>query len=304
MTIAEFKQKLEDIKQWQKGSTRAPHKPLLLLYAIGQFYQGKAQPQSFESVRLKLRPLLKEFGIPNQTQTCSDPRNPFCRLENDFWNLFDASGKQLSLTERQALPSKRIRELKLISGGLSKQVIKLFNTHPDTVNIAINYILENEFSPSYHDEILEMVGLYNAPGVTFDEEKKYIALIARRNPVFRRQVLKAYKNKCAMCNYGARLDKSLVALEAAHIQWFCRRGPDQTINGLALCSIHHKALDRGAIGISDRLKIMVSSDLKISSPMGQRIFDKIDGQPLRSVSRHHRPDPKFLQWHFENVYRG
>ena len=37
--------------------------------------------------------------------------------------------------------------------------------------------------------------------------------------------------------------------EAAHIQWHSHGGPDQVANGLALCTFHHGAFDRGAIGL-------------------------------------------------------
>ena len=51
-----------------------------------------------------------------------------------------------------------------------------------------------------------------------------------------------------------------VALEAAHIKWRQAGGPDLEVNGLALCSLHHKLFDRGAFTLSNQLVILVSDD--------------------------------------------
>jgi len=47
-------------------------------------------------------------------------------------------------------------------------------------------------------------------------------------------------------------------LEAAHIKWHQAGGPDTIDNGLALCSLHHKLLDLGALGISNEFTVIVS----------------------------------------------
>ena len=40
-----------------------------------------------------------------------------------------------------------------------------------------------------------------------------------------------------------------MGIEAAHIRWFNLCGPDVPDNGLALCALHYKLLDRGALGL-------------------------------------------------------
>ena len=51
------------------------------------------------------------------------------------------------------------------------------------------------------------------------------------------------------------------ALEAAHMQSFRHGGPDTPENGIAMCSLHHKAFDRGALGLSEEGMILVSQHL-------------------------------------------
>lgn len=39
-------------------------------------------------------------------------------------------------------------------------------------------------------------------------------------------------------------------------------GPDSEDNGVALCTLHHKAFDRGALGLDDDRRILVSEDVR------------------------------------------
>ena len=55
-----------------------------------------------------------------------------------------------------------------------------------------------------------------------------------------------------MCKYDIRFGDRLLGLEAAHIRWHSHDGRDVVSNGLALCSVHHKALDLGAMGLERR----------------------------------------------------
>ncbi len=68
----------------------------------------------------------------------------------------------------------------------------------------------------------------------------------QRDPLFRKNVLRAYKYQCAICGFNMRHDDTTVALEAAHIKWKQHGGPCEIPNGLALCAIHHKAFDKGS----------------------------------------------------------
>jgi len=63
-----------------------------------------------------------------------------------------------------------------------------------------------------------------------------------RNRRFRQAVLDAYSNRCAMCGLQLEL------IEAAHLVPHAHpKGVDTVVNGLALCTLHHEALDSGLI---------------------------------------------------------
>jgi putative restriction endonuclease len=74
-----------------------------------------------------------------------------------------------------------------------------------------------------------------------------------RDATFARRVLEAYGNRCAICGYQLRL------LDAAHIVPVADSlSTDRTENGLALCPTHHRAFDRGIIGIAEDGTIVVN----------------------------------------------
>ena len=85
-----------------------------------------------------------------------------------------------------------------------------------------------------------------------------------RDPDFREAVLRAYERRCAVCDFDLRIADMSFGLEAAHIMWPSHGGPPEVPNGLALCTFHHKAFDRGVIGLepeSGEYRVLVSNEL-------------------------------------------
>ena len=108
-------------------------------------------------------------------------------------------------------------------------------------------ILDAHFPTSLHEDIMDAVGLH------------WVAVTKRRrDPQFRIDVLRVYEYRCAVCGYDGKLGSSQLALDAAHIKWHAAGGPDSVDIGLALCSIHHKALDSFAMGLDKDRRILVS----------------------------------------------
>ncbi len=64
---------------WSRGDQQAPHKPLLVLYALGQWQQG-ITVLPFTQVERDLTTLLREFGPPRKSD---HPEQPFWLLQKD-----------------------------------------------------------------------------------------------------------------------------------------------------------------------------------------------------------------------------
>ena len=126
-----------------------------------------------------------------------------------------------------------------------------------------------------------------------------------RDPRFRRDVLAAYDDRCAVCEHDTHFRNRLLGLEAAHIQWHSHDGGDVVPNGLALCSLHHKALDYGALGLErkgDGFLILVSGSVRGASPSTRQLLG-FRGRPIRPpASPSDSPDPAFVEWHRREVF--
>jgi len=80
MNKQELKSLIEGITVWKRGEQRAPHKPLLLLYALARNRQDVDRFIPYTEVDERLRQLLIDFG---PTRKSYHPEYPFWRLQND-----------------------------------------------------------------------------------------------------------------------------------------------------------------------------------------------------------------------------
>lgn len=123
-----------------------------------------------------------------------------------------------------------------------------------------------------------------------------------RDRVFRKLVLRAYGERCAisglkLINGGGRAE-----VAAAHIRPVEHNGPDILQNGIALSGTAHWMFDRGLISLSDELDILISR--QVNDPESIRGFVNKTlraNVPIRESDRPHR---RFLQWHRENCFKN
>ena len=88
---------------------------------------------------------------------------------------------------------------------------------------------------------------------------------------------------------------------AAHIKWFSAGGPDDTNNGLALCSLHHTLFDRGALTVLDDFSILASKLLH--GDFGERGVDHLEGTRINMPdSESDYPELTYLHWHRKQVF--
>jgi putative restriction endonuclease len=124
-----------------------------------------------------------------------------------------------------------------------------------------------------------------------------------RDPQFRTRVLVAYEYRCAMCGLDLRIGNVTIALEAAHIQWHQAGGPDTELNGVALCSLHHKLFDLGAFTIHTDYRILLS-ELVHGTGQFEQVLLRHHGQQIAQPARpQHVPLPKYLAWHRREVFK-
>ena len=182
-----------------------------------------------------------------------------------------------------------------VRGGFTEEVAEQLQTDSKLASEIIQKILGGHFPDTWHEDILQGVGIE----LTFKG-----TIRQKRDPNFRPNILKAYEYRCAVCGFDVRLGQNPVALEAAHIKWRQAGGPDLEVNGLALCSLHHKLFDRGAFTLSNQLEILVSDDAHGTAGF-QEWLTRFHGQKLNFPQRQtYYPSENYTRWHVREVFQG
>ena len=290
-SCAEIIERFASLNVWKQGGRRAPHKPLLVLYALGR-WQNRERQVTYCQVDQDVGLLLRDFGPPNPTS----PSYPFRHLESDgVWRVEAPDEVLRRGTSRPPLVS----ELKRLDApaGFTTEVQQALDAEPGCVARIARSLLETHFPESLHDEILLATGL--DLDLEFGVSKR-----RKRDATFRPRILKAYEWRCCVCGFDARLGTASIALDAAHIRWHQAQGPDEEPNGLALCTLHHKTFDFGAFTISPELRVQISDDL-VGSARAEELLHAFHDQAIRSPQRpEYEPDPQHLEWHRREVFKG
>ena len=124
---------------------------------------------------------------------------------------------------------------------------------------------------------------------------------AIRDRNFRKTVLRAYGERCAitglrLINGGGRAE-----VEAAHIRPVASDGPDIVSNGLALSGTAHWMFDRGLVGLDADLKVVISR--QANDPEAVRSIINTSGNLIAPTRPSERPRCEFVAWHREHVFK-
>lgn len=285
MNPEQLKDIIGNLNIWKKGDQRAPHKPLLILYALARLKNGHRGLIPYEEVKEPLKQLLVDFGPSRKSY---HPEEPFVRLYRDgIWKL-NKESDEVKVDNKWLLSNQ-------ISGGFSNEVTELLLNNKYLIREVAELVLEGHFTESMHEDILSAVGL------DFEYETR---LVRKRDPQFRERILAAYEYKCAVCGFNVRLGHQLVGIEAAHIKWHQAGGPDREDNGVALCSMHHKLYDRGVFTIAQSKQVIVSKIAHGSSGFDEWLM-RYHGERIRNpVDKCYYPEDEYIAWNVREVFRG
>jgi putative restriction endonuclease len=271
---------LDKTNVYARAGRRAVHKPLLVLLAMRSVAQGDGGVLQYRTTEPELEELIREFS--NTAKNSSAPRAhyPFWYLKNEpFWFVAD----EATLQPRKGKgawgePSVRVMRDSNVEAGFVPQAANLLDGDAHLFASALEVVLDRSFPETRQNDVLEAVGIQPRRPP------------AKRDPLFRGEVLREYGWRCAVCGFDGRLGAASVGLEAAHI------------NGIALCALHHKLFDAGAITFEPQ-----SFDLRVSSRfagLSSHIGGLLNGEARISVpvrpSSH--PSTDFLSWHAKNVF--
>lgn len=85
MTPGDFLGRLARLNTHQRRGKRAPHKPLLLLFALGRVLRDRDRLVRYEEVDRRVGDLMRRFGSP---RSAIRPQYPFRWLLSDgLWEI-------------------------------------------------------------------------------------------------------------------------------------------------------------------------------------------------------------------------
>lgn len=294
MTSSDAVTRLTSLRQYQGDGKRAPHKPLLVLLALGHIRNTGSSAMPWSLVEERLGSMLAEFGTPSR-QGSASAAYPFTRLRSDgVWQL------------TREVPDDKVGPLRdsPIEGMFTTEIESSLRAAPDQVLEAARLIVEQQFPLTVAPDVLTAAGL--DPDLVFGIAPRGMSSLEerrRRDPAWRHRILEAWDRSCAFCGFDGAIAGAPVGIEAAHIRWFNFGGPDSLDNGLALCSLHHKLLDRGVLGFEDSETIRVSASFSAISSQGRAIYD-LHAVKLRPRPGTPLPSTDNVHWHGTEVFKG
>ena len=303
---------LSNLRRATIEGRRAPYKPVVLLWAIGRMWRDPLGPRllPFEATRAAVNPLLKRFGRGGEAGP--NPIDPLWRLQRDGDGLlWECRSEAAVRVARDGIPSVG----QLVEGGAAlglSQDAHAMLLHDVPLRFEAAFVLAAQVCPpGLWEELFEAVGIpyEGSEGalvvpVTSQRTRQMVQRLSR-DPAFRVAVLDAYHGRCAVCGTSPRLDGRRFGVEAAHIRWVTEEGPDAVANGIALCVMHHRGLDRGAFTLDESLRVKVSPRLMPADTEAAEHFWRFDGAPIAPPNRtEHRPDEAFVAWHRREVFVG
>jgi putative restriction endonuclease len=112
-------------------------------------------------------------------------------------------------------------------------------------------------------------------------------------------VTEAYERRCAVTG-----ERTLPALDAAHIKPYSETGVHLVSNGVLLRRDLHALFDKGYVTITPAMQLEVSRRIREEFENG-RDYYLHHGATIRTPrAPSQRPAAEFLEWHNANIYKG
>jgi putative restriction endonuclease len=283
--------RIANLLTWKKGDKRAPHKPLLLLLAIGNIQRGGKRLQYFEEIEPTLTRALELFGPSGRVAT---PQYPFWRLQHDDLWVVESDGVMV-LRKSSDDPTKRALIEKRARAGFMTDHFDALRSDKLMQSQVIHQLLDAHFPSSIHEDIIAFFDLEIAVPGSKDNEP---------SGTWRHRVLRAYGWKCAVTQFSVGFQRAIFGVEPSSIRWPQAGGSSAVNNAVALTTLHRKLFQLGIFTIDTKYRIRVSrraSDECLPAGMLTQFEGARIGLPSSQADH---PDKACLEWHASEVFRG
>ena len=290
----EILDRLASLRQHHRDSRRSPHKPLLVLLALGRLATTGSSRLPWSVAETHLASLISEFGPVSKTSPAQSAAYPFTRLRSDGVWMLDRD------VEMDNLRPLRASE---VTGQLDSTLEARLRQHPSVIPAVARALVDSHFPPTVAGDVLAAVGLDPEASPVAVRDSAPVRGDRVRSSAWRLAVIDAWDRQCAFCGFDGQAGGAPVGLEAAHVRWWAMDGPDALDNGLALCMLHHKLFDRGMLGLDHDSAVIVSHRFTARTPVGRSVYD-LHGRPLSPRPGTPLPASPHTAWHREQVFQG
>lgn len=266
--LGELERKLERMRRSTVGGKPKPHKVLMLLAVLDLFDEGVLKENCIPYDPALIERFGEYFRVVAQEGDWCQPAPPFFHLRSaGFWKHKPITGRE---SEYASLTT---------SGGGSKRILDNIDyayfdddafaviSTPEGRQYLRQFILQTFFSAEEQKKL--QMAIQEQARIT-----KYETLLERpvstqediispdaftRNTAFGRMIRRIYDYQCAMCGLRIIGPNGFTPIDAAHLIPWSESHDDSPTNGIALCKLHHWALDAGLVAPTLDFKWAVSS---------------------------------------------
>jgi putative restriction endonuclease len=240
----------------------------------------------------KVRQIIPDPGVPNMYIAVIEPGSYL-----DFVNAVPFSGPAGVIETGVLNAEGRIsgRAQSAVRPLSSNDFNRIIQQGLDDTAPLLPRVDEAGVGPGFHEDRVPF---------QFEEERERVSSLTSRivrDRIFRKIVLRAYDERCAVTGLKLINGSGRAEAAAAHIRPVEENGPDIISNGIALSGTAHWMFDRGLISLADDLEILVSR--QVNDPDGVRALINKRGRATEPRRLSDRPHPHFLQWHREHRFK-
>ena len=286
----------------------APHKPLLLLAVLDLIERGEISDN-----RIEVSPLLVETYLSYWKHIpTGQPRlyNPFPRLRTSgFWHLHARAGQEPALAATRSFQSVSHLKKLVAYASFDPEFFMLLQ-RPEAREVVRQTIIETHLS--YYKPLIKNATTANRLINEAAQKLRREALSGKdesaptspaRSAAFRQEIMRLYDYTCAACRLRIVTPEGRSAVDAAHIIPYSESHDDGIGNGLALCKLHHWALDAGLLTLNDRYRLLVSNAFE-ERGQAALLLRNLDAKPiLLPQQRPFFPSLYAVRWHRTNRFQ-
>ena len=306
--IERMKKELVKMRRGVSGGRPAPHKLILVLCVLDMLDAGLCADNRIKYDQELVERFDSYFGILAPEEAWNQCAPPFFHLRSSyFWCHQVIEGREEQYARLRSSGGGSRRVIENISHAFLDEQTFLALSEADARKELRRFVLDRFFGPDRRARLCanaeqqQQIDGYerevSRAGVA-ETESDYVRSVA-----FRRMVTRAYDYRCSACGLRIVVPDIPSPVDAAHLIPWNMSHDDRVSNGLALCKLHHWALDALLIAPTLDHKWRVSRVLDRRRD-SERQLTRLDGEEILLPSKSQAyPSREAIQWRLNRILK-